>query len=158
MKSLFNSMTCELAKVCSKCGERKSLDDFYKAGEGHTASACKTCHRAAMALRRRVNPEVQAYDRIRARQPERQAHLRQNARRWRERHPEAYRAQTAVNNAVRDGRLTRQACYFCESTKHVHAHHRDYSKPLEVIWLCAKCHHRLHAAFPETEAHGERRA
>jgi hypothetical protein len=26
-------------------------------------------------------------------------------------------------------------------------------KPLAVIWLCAKCHHRLHANFPETDGH-----
>jgi ribosomal protein S27AE len=60
-----------------------------------------------------------------------------------------------VGNAVRNGRLTKEPCLFCGEEK-VHAHHRDYSKPLDVIWLCPKCHNRLHAAFPETE--GERKA
>ncbi|TIX28948.1 MAG: hypothetical protein E5V35_00095 [Mesorhizobium sp.] len=69
---------------------------------------------------------------------------------WREENPVAYRAQTAVSNAVRDGRLFKQPCEFCGDDE-VHAHHRDYTKPLEVVWLCPKCHHRLHALFPELE-------
>ena len=70
--------------------------------------------------------------------------------RWREENPLAYRAQTAVSNAVRDRRLFKEPCALC-GDENVHAHHKDYSKPLEVIWLCPKCHHRLHAAFPELE-------
>ena len=114
---------------------------------------CKGCHKAAVKLRRRTNPAVQAYDRERAKRPDRKAHNAANARRFREANPLAYTAQTAVNNALRDGRLTREPCLFCATIEHVHGHHRDYSKPLEVVWLCAKCHHRLHATFPETAGH-----
>ena len=71
---------------------------------------------------------------------------------YRARFPEAYAARTAVGNAVRDGKLQKEPCLFCGTAK-VHGHHRDYSKPLEVIWLCARCHNRLHANFPETAAH-----
>jgi hypothetical protein len=30
-----------------------------------------------------------------------------------------------------------------------------YSKPLDVVWLCVKCHQRIHAAFPELHGHRE---
>lgn len=65
--------------------------------------------------------------------------------------PTAYRAHTAVGNALRDGKLERMPCEVCGTGDKVHAHHKDYAKPLEVVWLCARCHHRLHALFPELE-------
>lgn len=62
-------------------------------------------------------------------------------RTYRKRHPEAYKAQTAVNNAVRDGRLMRpNLCERCNQPGKIEAHHHDYSKPLEVEWVCQKCH------------------
>ncbi len=43
-------------------------------------------------------------------------------------------------NAIQAGRLVRQPCQECGEVRS-EAHHEDYSKPLEVIWLC-KPHHR----------------
>lgn len=138
--------------ICRKCGVMKDQADFYA---GHIRQSgevgeCKECTRARVRDRARTNPAVQAYDRARAKTPERRSHSRAIAKKWRAENPLGYQAQSAVSNAIRDGRLIRQPCLFC-GREDVHAHHRDYSKPLEVIWLCPKCHHRLHAAFPEAE-------
>ena len=65
---------------------------------------------------------------------------------YRRRHPEAAKAHDIVRNAVRHGRLIKQPCHICGSTINVHAHHEDYSKPLDVIWLCDKCHRIRHGA------------
>jgi ribosomal protein S27AE len=105
-----------------------------------------------MKVRALTNPRVQECDRERAKTPERKAQARRISVRWRTEHPDAYKAHTAVNNAVRDGRLKKQPCAICGTDK-VHAHHQDYAKPLEVKWLCAKCHHRVHATFPELGGH-----
>jgi len=57
-----------------------------------------------------------------------------------QRYPERVRAREAVKKALKSGKLERGSCFFCKSTA-VQAHHEDYSKPLEVFWLCRK-HHR----------------
>jgi ribosomal protein L37AE/L43A len=136
-------------KPCFKCGETKPLSEFYPHGQmkDKHRNKCKVCTIEEVRKDRRLNPAVQARDRARGN--------RQTAdglRAYREKNPQAYKAQTAVSNAVRDKRLFKEPCLFCGNEK-VHGHHRDYSRPLDVIWLCAKCHHRLHAYFPETAAH-----
>lgn len=59
------------------------------------------------------------------------------------RFPERIKAIEVVNNAVRDGRLVREACEVC-GAQPAEAHHDDYSKPLHVRWLCPLCHKGLH--------------
>jgi hypothetical protein len=78
-------------------------------------------------------------DRRRNSKPARRQHLRENAIRWRANNPEKVRAHSRVAHAVRRGDLVRQPCEECGSTE-THAHHDDYSKPLEVRWLCAVHH------------------
>lgn len=142
-------------KACRCCGERKPISDFYPhpGGALKRQPDCKECHRANMKIRRLTNPSVQEYDRKRAKTPARKAKARAVSIRWREQNPDAYRAQTKVGNAIRDGKLKRQPCALCGTENNVHAHHQDYSKPLDVKWLCAKCHHRIHATFPELGGH-----
>lgn len=138
-------------KTCTACRTIKPFDDFYD-HQGGKMGVCKGCHKAAVRARARTNPAVQEYDRRRSKTPERRAHIQLVSKRWREEHPDAYKAQTAVGNAIRDGKLKKQPCEICGNKK-VHGHHRNYLKPLEVTWLCARCHHRLHAVFPELRAH-----
>lgn len=63
---------------------------------------------------------------------------------WAERNPEKRKAQWAVNNAVRDGKLSKAPCEVC-GEEEVDGHHDDYSKPLEVRWLCRVHHQAAHA-------------
>jgi len=48
-----------------------------------------------------------------------------------------------AGNALRDGRLHREPCYFCGSNIDLEMHHPDYSQPLRVYWLCRLCHRKL---------------
>lgn len=41
------------------------------------------------------------------------------------------------------GKIKKLPCRDCGSEKS-EAHHEDYDKPLEVIWLCRDCHLKLH--------------
>lgn len=45
---------------------------------------------------------------------------------------------------LRRGRIVRRPCRECGDAK-AQMHHDDYDRPLEVTWLCRKCHLRLHA-------------
>lgn len=63
-----------------------------------------------------------------------------------ERFPEKQRARQVVRQMVRRGRITRQPCEVCGNPK-THAHHDDYSKPLEVRWLCHVHHRAIHESL-----------
>jgi len=67
---------------------------------------------------------------------------RQALRKWRANNPLKVKAHRIVFVALRNGSLQRQPCH-CGDTK-VHAHHTDYSKPLDVLWLCKKHHVEIH--------------
>jgi hypothetical protein len=41
---------------------------------------------------------------------------------------------------VKRGRIVKAGCAICGSTDKVEGHHNDYSKPLDVVWLC-RGHH-----------------
>jgi ribosomal protein S27AE len=55
-------------------------------------------------------------------------------------HPVRYLARAKVNNALANGRITREPCEVCGDSVS-QAHHDDYRKPMDVRWLC-KPHHR----------------
>lgn len=133
-------------KQCFKCGNTKPVEEFYrhsKMADGRLGK-CKECTKKDVqsnyAERR---DQYHASDRVRFQQPERKRSAGEWQKRRRERHPEKYAAYRAVGNAVRDGRLIRKPCEVCGTTERVQAHHDDYSKPLDVRWLCFK-HHRQH--------------
>lgn len=66
-------------------------------------------------------------------------------RRYRKRHPERARAHWRVQKAVARGTLVRSStCQHCNVQCKPHGHHKDYSKPLEVVWLCRECHRAEH--------------
>ncbi len=125
---------------CNTCGGVKPAWDFYQSNGSH----CKSCVRARVKARARANPKVHAYDRARSKTAEKKAAIRKTVKAWRQNNPNAYRAQTALGNALRDGKIKRQPCEVCGAEK-VHAHHDDYSRPLEVRWLCPLHHQRHHA-------------
>lgn len=55
-------------------------------------------------------------------------------------------ARGAVSNAIDKGRLVRLPCEQCGAID-TEAHHDDYSKPLDVRWLCRPHHMTLHGRY-----------
>lgn len=134
-------------KTCFKCGETKPIDDFYvhpRMKDGHL-NKCKECTKIDVKLR---DPQkVKEYDLKRSKDERRKAKFIIAQKKRRANHPEKSRAHNAVRRAIKSGDLIRPdhcSICFCE-TKSV-AHHNDYSKPLDVIWVCEPCHKRIHVS------------
>lgn len=129
-------------KKCFKCGEVKSLSDFYKhkqMADGHL-NKCKECAKSDVKSHRSENIDrIREYDRSRG---NRQGY--EYVAEYRRKYPKKYAAHTAVSNAMKRELLFKMPCEKCGSTESVHAHHDDYAKPLNVRWLCAVHHKQWH--------------
>lgn len=157
-------------KKCFKCGEEKDLNDFYvhsQMGDGHL-NKCKECTKKdAKEIRITNNEYYKNYDKSRAMLP----HRVEARKKYADDHPDkirVYREKYVVNNpdkvskakneyrlnnkqkciahsrlqyAVDSQKIIKKPCEMCGNKKS-QAHHDDYSKPLDVKWLCSK-HHGL---------------
>lgn len=148
-------------KKCFKCGLAKELSEFYKhpkMGDGHL-NKCKKCARQDVIKNRMDKVEYyRAYDRYRYEtQPQRkellekirktEAHKishKKASKKYYSVHLKKRKAHIKFGNALRDGKIKKHPCEICGSTENIQGHHDDYSKPLEVRWLCVKCHNKLH--------------
>jgi hypothetical protein len=135
-----------MEKVCFKCSETKQLSEFYKhsrMADGHL-NKCKDCTKNDVMEHRIKNiKKIRQYDRDRGKRPERiKANIEIN-RMWRAEDKRRQKAHNAVFAAVKNGKLIRQLCCRCGALKTV-AHHEDYDKPLNVMWLCQPCHKQRH--------------
>lgn len=54
----------------------------------------------------------------------------------------ARQAYGRVRNALRSGKLRREACVLCGSKENLEAHHMS-RRALDVVWLCCSCHHMV---------------
>lgn len=154
-------------KTCRTCAETKPLDDFYshpKMADGHL-NFCKLCVIARVKKytddhHEEVIEKYRARYYAKGRTEDRKLACREATRRYIKRkkeagihlsssNPENRAARIIVGNAIRDGKLTPQACERCSYGIGVQAHHEDYSKPLDVTWLCKPCHGMRHREINE---------
>jgi hypothetical protein len=121
-------------KQCNKCGAFKPLTAFKLSTllQGVRYDRCKECFRKqraearlARVFQKAIREGASSIDRDRLRTI----------------------AFSRVGNAVKTGALARTACERCGSSENVEGHHPDYSKPLEVEWLCRSCHKAHHGAL-----------
>ena len=134
------------SKECFKCKVVKPLEDFYahaQMADGRL-NKCKACTKNDVAEHRLKNLDrIRAYDRERAKNEDRKKAAAAVIALWKKEDLRRVRAHSAVQRAVRKGTLTRSPCEICGDVKSV-AHHEDYDKPLQVVWLCNPCHKQRH--------------
>ena len=76
---------------------------------------------------------------------------RQNKRKQQQRRdkPIKDKAQRELYKAVKCGKLRPSSCEVCKTSELfgvIEGHHQDYTKPLDVNWLCVDCHSKVHQA------------
>lgn len=56
--------------------------------------------------------------------------------------PDKHSAVKIVSQALKTGKLVKpKSCEDCKNDdSNLEAHHTDYAKPLDVVWLCSRCH------------------
>ena len=107
-------------------------------------SQCTKCHtKNAIKTRNKIN--ARRINREYARQarelnPEKFREKERIASHKRVKGP-AYRAYRVLHKALKEGKISKTLrCVNCNKKHKLTAHHEDYSKPLEVEWLCYECH------------------
>jgi hypothetical protein len=136
-------------KTCKRCFELKPSSEYYNGD-----SSCKPCRRSFVEAHRqekRKDPKWVERELDRQRQKERRRRESglaskpspEASKKWIRLNNQKRIAHHAVNNAVRNGRLTKAPCELCHAEKS-EAHHEDYSRPLDVNWLCTTCHNERH--------------
>jgi hypothetical protein len=70
--------------------------------------------------------------------------LSASAKLWAKNNPEKRRAHSALWRKILSGEIIRgKVCERCGIEPNtINAHHSDYTKPLEVMWLCVSCHRK----------------
>lgn len=99
---------------CRHCGG--NLVDGVAPKSGRKLRYCPKCHSKAKRLAKSVRPD---------------------------RAVAQLRAHKAISRAIRLGHLQRKPCDVCGQAP-AEGHHDDYSKPLEVVWLCRSHHRQRH--------------
>lgn len=150
-----------MSKTCFKCGIEKPLTEFYphkRMADGHV-NKCKECNKVDIRENYSKNKEYyQEYDKKRAMAPHRVAArkayqntedgkdaVRRAHRNSRKKFPEKFSARRKLKYNIDTGKIIKPStCSICGCGGRIHGHHEDYSKPLDVVWLCVKCHSDVH--------------
>jgi ribosomal protein S27AE len=130
---------------CCKCKELKPEESFYKDRTQKTGrgSYCKDCFRA-------YNSEKTKKDRDKYIEKSRNYRERnkniisEKQKIYQANNREKIIAHGLVRRALEKGTIIKkELCEKCGEPS-VLSHHEDYSKPLDIMWLCLRCHQILH--------------
>lgn len=115
---------------CVTCSQDKPLDSFRKIGriKPTYSETCLDC----LGLKHRANKLLIA--------------RKARTQKWYHENPQKVSAQRKVGYALKIGRIKKAlSCQRCGCLdRKLVAHHDDYSKPLDIRWVCTPCHMIIH--------------
>lgn len=154
-------------KQCTKCKTSKGLENFSisRNTKDGLAYRCFDCTRQ-LSRDYAKNNRQNAIERAANYYEENKEHCKKYRKEWAQDNKEKVRsskskyrkdpknkqkilARGRLNDQFRYGKLRkRNVCEICLASD-THCHHDDYTKPLEYIELCRKCHAKLHEQYKE---------
>ena len=137
-----NAHGCAQMIACRCCKAIKTESEYHRSARDKSGrkTICKICAAKAGKEYKKTNGNNASLE-ARAR----------TLRNWRHNNPEKATAHEKVHYAIKKGRIIKSECEICGEVK-AHAHHDDYSKPLEVRWLCRTHHNEFHNQYVEAKA------
>ena len=149
-------------KKCFKCNQIKDLSNFYQhkqMADGHL-NKCKECAKKDSDdnfKRKMLDSEWQVKERDRQRLKEAKRRDLGLVKKYKS--PTIpYEIRKAkygeYMNAIQGGKLTPMPCEVCGKVK-TQGHHEDYSKPLDVVWLCIRHHQDRHIHLRNAKTLGQ---
>lgn len=138
-------------KICCTCKESLPGSAFYyraSTSDG-CSSSCSNCERNYARKRLQENPKIRARVREQARKrhitPEGMESYRISSAKYTMKHRAKKNAHRRLGYAIRTGKLSKPTeCSKCGDVGRIEGHHEDYSKALDVTWLCISCHRAVH--------------
>jgi len=150
-------------RTCRKCGVIGTIPIFYKTRK---VVVCRNCDNLRKREARKADPSKgrEANKRWRYANPKKFLAQRQRYRKkyaakkaeqtkeYRKKYPEREYAYNVVEYALEKGRMQRpKECSMCQREAKLCAHHDDYSKPLDIKWVCGRCHKTLDSLRPHVD-------
>lgn len=149
-------------KICCICGVMKPLNMYWKNRahlDGHTSQCAECKKRILKDTARKMaenNPARRSeyYKKNRERElasAKRSAEKRKDKikvymKDYQKRNAHKLRAQYKLRYAVYKGTVKRiDTCEVCGVNPSQEAHHYDYSRMFDVVWVCRSCHKGIHA-------------
>jgi hypothetical protein len=132
-------------KTCSSCNEKKPESDFQvrKASKDGLTASCRQCLKKRDAKRYPKEREIRSLQRkVYMSTPEGKSSHKKAVKQWQEKNALRRAAHVIFGNALRKGKIVKQPCFVCG--KKAEAHHPDYGRPLDVVWLCTAHHKEVH--------------
>lgn len=149
-------------KKCTKCKVEKVFGEFYKnrgKPDGLMVRCIECCREYNRSVDRKeawANYQKTEKGKATKRKYQQSVKGRVCASGYRSKYPYKTKAHDKVKCAIRSGVLVRpDRCFLCLKVCHPHAHHCDYNKPLDIMWLCKQCHvdwHKENEAIPHKDA------
>ena len=143
-----------LKMKCRICSEERDTE-FYKSNKSY----CKSCLVKKATVWKKQNPDKVKEINHRGREGQseyyrkwykmggrnRAENYNQIILLWQKNHPKECKVHYEVKKAIRKGELAKPLnCILCGKKGKINAHHDDYNKPFEILWVCSSCHKKIH--------------